>query len=221
MGHAQLGKRYLSRYISGLKSKGFGRDVETSIAVLELGCIAKVEPDRELLEFARTLAASVIPPGQENLPEGAGYSFICAGLGLAATLLGDRELAGRLRRYHAEHDEFWTPGVHPTRRRLLGLLDLTLGNHDAAVGELEQTLADYAAQQPGPNPAWILSELAEALLARGRQGDVARATELLHEGLAMATTLGMVPLQDRYRSLAARIPAPSRRQPRRGPAAPR
>jgi hypothetical protein len=90
--------------------------------------------------------------------------------------------------------------------RLLGLLDLTLGDADAAVEELEQALVDYAPFRPGPEVAWIISELAEALLARAREGDPGRAAVILEEGLAMAAKMGMVPLQARYRQLAARVP---------------
>jgi hypothetical protein len=216
LGHEEAGKRYLSRYLARLKSRGFGRDAETGIAVLDLAALARVTSDRKLLEFVRTVAASAITPGQENLAGGAGYSFACAGLALAATLLGDRELAGRLRLYYAEHDERWTPGMHPATLRLRGLLDLTLGNAVAAVAELEQALRDYEAQRPGPNVAWVCSELAEALLARAMPGDTQRAADLLQEGLAMATTLGMVPLQERFHQLTSRVPGPARRMKGRG-----
>ena len=216
LGNEENGRRYLSRYLAGLKAKGFGRDAETGIAVLDLASIARLTPGRELLELVRTAAAFFIPPGQGNLTEGAGYGFAWAGLALAAPLLGDRELAGRLRRYFAEHDEAWTPGLHASTMRRRGLLDLALGDADAAVGELEQTLIDYAAQRPGPNVAWICSELAEALLARAMPGDAQRAADLLKEGLAMATTLGMVPLQERFHQLASRVPVPARRMKGRG-----
>jgi hypothetical protein len=87
------------------------------------------------------------------------------------------------------------------------MLDVTLGDAEAAVQELEQALGDYEAQRPGPNYAWTTSQLAEALLARGRQGDRKRAAALLRDSLVMATSLGMVPLQQRCRRMAARAPA--------------
>jgi hypothetical protein len=211
VGNRELGNQYLSRYLAELKVKGFGYDVETSFAVHEFANMARLTGDRELLDLARTAAAAIIPPGQEHLTTRGGRlapNRARLGLALAAYLQGDRETAGRLRQWYGENDERWMIGLQPTRMRLLGLLDLTLGDADAAVGEFEQTLVNYAPYRPGPEAAWIISELAESLLARAREGDSVRAAVLLQEGLAMTMTLGMIPLQARFRELAARAPAP-------------
>ena len=109
-----------------------------------------------------------------------------------------------MRTWLAQFGGFWVPGLDPTRIRLLGLLDLVIGDFDEAVAELEQARTEYTAQRPGPNYAWINSELVEALIARASRGDGERAAELLKEGLPMARNLGLVPLQKRYRRLKAK-----------------
>jgi hypothetical protein len=219
LGNVESGNWYLGRYLTDLKGRGFGHDLETCIAVQELAGIARLTGDRQFADMARAAAAAVIAPGQEGTARGALLFIVRSGLAIVTALQGDRETAGRLRPWYAAHHEDWNPGLEPTRPRLVGLLDLTLGNSDAAVGEFEQALVDYSTQRPGPSVAWICSELAEALLARAKAGDTQRAIGLLKEGLAMATTLGMVPLQERYRQLAERIRAPVLRRSRRGPVA--
>jgi DNA-binding SARP family transcriptional activator len=208
LGNTEVGNRYLDRYIAELKRRGFGQDLETSIAIQELSQIARLTGERELLDLARTAAAAFIPPGRENQTQTAGWDFAQTGLVLESLVRGDCETLRGLRQWFVDHRMNWIPGMEGlTRTRLLGLIDLTLGDAGAAVGELEQAMIDYAAQRPGPNVAWICSELAEALLARATEGDAARAATLLQEGLAMATILGMVPLQERCRSLMVRVPA--------------
>jgi DNA-binding SARP family transcriptional activator len=221
LGNREAGGRFLSRYLAGLNRRGFGHDGATGQAVHELAQLARLTGDRELLETARAAAAAIIPPGEEHLYRNWYGPTVHApfGLAMAAALLGDRGAAGRLRQFLAPMRGWWIPSNGPTRTRLLGLLDLTLGDADAAAGELEQALGECAAQRPGPNVAWICSELAEALLARGKEGDLPRAARLLDEGLAMAKALAMVPLMERYRTLAARLPAPARPRTRRGRAA--
>ena len=208
VGDSESGNRFTGLYLAELKGKGFHNDLETSWTVHEFAHMARLTGDQELLNLARTAAAAVIRPGQEHLVQGAAVRENRArvGLALAVHLQGDRETAGRLRQWYSENGECWMVGLQPTRMRLLGLLDLTLGDADAAVGELEHALVDYAPFRPGPEVAWIISELAEALLARAKEGDPARAAVLLQEGLAMAATLGMIPLIARYRRLMERVP---------------
>jgi hypothetical protein len=199
-----------------LKHNGFGHDMMTCIAARDLATIARLTGDREILDLARSAAAAVLRPGQEHVTWGPGLDHARSGAALLSFLRRDLETAARLRAWYAENDKDWIPGWALTTSRIRGLLDLTLGNVDAAVHEFEHALEHHAAQRPGPNVAWICSEVAEALLMRRAPGDIERAAELLRDGVVMARSLGMLPLQERLRLLAARVPAvaPSRRASR-------
>jgi hypothetical protein len=76
-------------------------------------------------------------------------------------------------------------------RYWLALLDLALGRADDAVGGFEAALA--AAQRLGAQP-WIAQAsvgLARALMLRGREGDGARADELISSAARTAESIGM------------------------------
>jgi len=85
--------------------------------------------------------------------------------------------------------------------RVLGLLDIAIGDWDAATAHL--TMAAATARREGLRPelARTLVGLAELELARGKKGSAPRADDLLHQALALCTELGMAGAEQRAREL--------------------
>ncbi|MCI0787558.1 MAG: tetratricopeptide repeat protein, partial [Chloroflexi bacterium] len=84
--------------------------------------------------------------------------------------------------------------------RLLGLLSQTMGNLEGAVAHFEDALAFCRNAGFRPELAWICCDYADALRERDREGDLAKATSLLDESLAISSDLGMRPLMERVLS---------------------
>ncbi len=203
LGNTESGLQFLDRYLAAVKSVGFGHDDETAGIVMELALIARLNGRRDLLALAQTAAAVLTPPGQEHVPGGHYWYYDVGVLAMPAVVAGDREMARKIRPLLKEPNGPQLCGLEPCGIRVLGLLDLVIGDAIRAVAELEQALVDYAPQRSGPEGAWVCTELAESLIARGAKEDLARAAELLAESMATAKKLGMVPLQQRIRRLKA------------------
>lgn len=75
--------------------------------------------------------------------------------------------------------------------RALGVAALTFGDLDAAVGHLERAVAANTALGNRPLTAISRADLAEALAARGRDGDASRRADLLRTAVADARTMDM------------------------------
>jgi tetratricopeptide (TPR) repeat protein len=89
--------------------------------------------------------------------------------------------------------------------RFLGLLAGALGEWDTAVAHLEAGLERNAARGIRPVALRMRRELAEALLARARDGDAERAAELLRRTLAEAEMAGMASFATLVRSRIAEL----------------
>ncbi|MFO0746416.1 MAG: hypothetical protein U1F43_12180 [Myxococcota bacterium] len=104
----------------------------------------------------------------------------------------------------------------------LGRLESLLGRHDAAVGHLEDAVRQAGAIGARPHAAGAALHLAEALEARDRPGDGARAEALRADVRREAAALGMPGLlaaASLPRSPdASPAPAPDEREPTRAPA---
>jgi DNA-binding SARP family transcriptional activator len=85
--------------------------------------------------------------------------------------------------------------------RGLGVLATALGRFDDAVAHLEDAIEIEARMGARPWLAHARHHLAEALIARGRDGDSARAGELLAEATATYDELGMASWVERARAL--------------------
>ena len=92
---------------------------------------------------------------------------------------------------------------HGAVDRYLGLLELTLGRHDAAVVDLENALAIHEDMRARPWSARTRYDLARVLLARGASGDRQRAVMLLNDALEAANIIGMPRLVEE--TLAAKL----------------
>jgi class 3 adenylate cyclase/tetratricopeptide (TPR) repeat protein len=113
-------------------------------------------------------------------------------------VLGGHDLATRLR---ADIESLYTGGVllgsaayHGSTWRYVGLLDTLLGRHDNAVSELETAVDRHETMHARPWATRTRYDLACALVARGGDGDTARAFALLHDALAAANDIGMTRL---------------------------
>jgi tetratricopeptide (TPR) repeat protein/transcriptional regulator with XRE-family HTH domain len=84
-----------------------------------------------------------------------------------------------------------------TGDRLLGLLARGMGHDSAAEGHFEDALRFCRNGGCRPELAWTCYDFAELLRGRGAPGDHDRASELLHEALAISRALRMRPLIER------------------------
>jgi len=84
--------------------------------------------------------------------------------------------------------------------RLLGLLALTFGQIDRALGHFEDGLSFCERARYRPEYAWTACDYAESLLARDRPGDSERAVALQQAALEIAGELEMRPLIERIRA---------------------
>ncbi|MGZ6643806.1 MAG: ATP-binding protein [Solirubrobacteraceae bacterium] len=136
----------------------------------------------------------------------------------ACALLGDDRLAPRFYELLLSRDGLCILGgrgvyFRGAAARYLGLLAATLGRAQDAVRHLEDALVTNTRAQAPPWIARCLSELARALLARGRPGDELRAVDQLQRAELLARNLGMTSLAAQAALERSAINAPS--QPRR------
>jgi ATP/maltotriose-dependent transcriptional regulator MalT len=203
-GNTEVGRQYLDRYLAELTCIGIGPNYDTSVAASELPVAAYLTGDRKVLDMAQAAADAVIRLGSQCVPHGmhAPYFHAFHGLALIAAPRGDQDKTGWLRRGLSEQVGVDIPGLKFILPRVLGLLDMAVGDADAAVAHFDQTLTRYRQVGQVPNTAWSCFECAEALLARGGEGDRERAAQLLQEGLAIAQRLDMRLLEERIRKLS-------------------
>jgi DNA-binding NarL/FixJ family response regulator len=98
---------------------------------------------------------------------------------------------------------------------------VVLGRQDAAARHFERALIAHERLGARPLLAHTQVELAEVLLARGRQTNASRARELLDQASATVSELGMTPLAERVADLVRSVGfgPPAARDPVRPPAA--
>jgi DNA-binding CsgD family transcriptional regulator len=115
---------------------------------------------------------------------------------MIAILQGDRETAGDEKTYFSRWKGCYSPLGMAGRSydAVLGLLESTLGEFDAAVGHLRDAVEFCRTSGLKPELAWSWLELAETLIRRSHPGDRRAASLLLDEGRDLARCLGMTPL---------------------------
>jgi DNA-binding winged helix-turn-helix (wHTH) protein len=113
------------------------------------------------------------------------------------------EVARPLERYVGENATSTFGGVclGPVDR-VLGLLAITLGRHDEAITRLRDSERATERQGARPTLTRVRLGLAQALLARGKRGDVAAAREMATSAAGLAEALGMESIASRARSIA-------------------
>jgi DNA-binding CsgD family transcriptional regulator/tetratricopeptide (TPR) repeat protein len=97
--------------------------------------------------------------------------------------------------------------------RILGLLALTMGQLEKAVAHFEEGLAFCRVGGYQPALAWTCYDYAGLLFDRNQDCDLAQATELLDESLAISAELGMRPLTERVVALQERAASTLTRAP--------
>jgi tetratricopeptide (TPR) repeat protein len=127
----------------------------------------------------------------------------------ATAVLGDTDAAASLYKWleaEARHGECVNVGAHVYHgalRRYLGLLALTLNLAEEAVSHHEAALAVHERMRARGWIARSRYDLARALIARGAEGDVDRASRLVEEAITTAHELGMPKLLEELLALHA------------------
>jgi DNA-binding NarL/FixJ family response regulator len=147
------------------------------------------------------------------VPRDPGWSWSLAILALACHHLGDTTRAARVREPLEPYADrnIVTAGalcLGPAAY-YLGLLDLTLGQPEQAVGRLEQAAALAARMEARPMVAMSREGQARALLALDRPGDRQHATALLSEVAVTAQELGIHGLGERASALLKELATPA------------
>jgi DNA-binding CsgD family transcriptional regulator len=149
------------------------------------------------------------------VPRDATWTFSLALLALACHHLGDTEhaakLYGLLEPYADRNIAFGRVGclcLGPACY-YLGLLDLTLGRPEQALGRFQQAAALARRLQAPPMVAHSHEGQARALLALHRPGDRPQAQALLQEAAATAEELGICGLVERAAALLGELAAPA------------
>jgi tetratricopeptide (TPR) repeat protein len=165
------------------------------------------------LTEARATLAPLLDIGLANLQSTSSWLTAMVGLIEAAAVLEDPALAKQaadLVRPFAEMPVMpsLATSCFGAASRGIGVAELTMGNAQRAVTYLEQAVLDNL--RLGHRPAHALSraQLAEALVVRGRPGDLTRARELLYEAADDARKMDMSQRADAWQVQAADLVPP-------------
>jgi tetratricopeptide (TPR) repeat protein len=145
---------------------------------------------------ARAALAPLLDVGLPNLPRSSTWLVAMVGLVEAAAVLKDPVLARQaadLIRPFADLPVMPSLAVAciGAASRALGVAALTLGDPAAAVSYFDQAVLDNVRLGHRPAAALSKAQLAEALVGRGRPGDVAQARTLLAEAAYEAQNMDM------------------------------
>jgi DNA-binding CsgD family transcriptional regulator len=157
------------------------------------------------------LAASDLAPVRQN----PAWSLSLAQLALACHHLGDATRAVRMRELLEPYVDrniatgrfgglCWGPAAY-----FLGLLDLTLGRPEQAMGRFAHAAELTGRMQARPMLAMCRDGQARALLALDRPGDRPQARALLEQAVATAQQLGIHGLGERAGALLKELAAPA------------
>ena len=163
------------------------------------------EARRELEEFAAH--------DFEDFPRDAPWLFAMSLLGEICVVLDDRERArllyDKLAPYEARNVISVGAAYLGPVARYLGLLAMTFGEAERALGHLETARA--AAERMGARPMMVETALdaAEVLTRRGAPGDAARALALVQRAAGPAESMQMDGAIARAAGIRARLPRPA------------
>lgn len=193
-----------------------GLAASPTLAMYEYGFqagVASVLARGGRLAEARAVLDQLQTVGLSNIPRSSTWLSAMAGLVETAQLLGDRPVAAEVAALLAPF------AAHPAMpslavtclgsvARALGLAAMTVGDRDAAVTHLEHAVAANTTLAHRPACAVSKADLATALLARGRPGDLPRAGSLLAAAVSEAESMEMPRRAAIWRELAATIDPP-------------
>ena len=98
------------------------------------------------------------------------------------------------------YPHYWYSDV---KGRLLGLLKLTMGDAEGAIGNFDECYRFCRDEGLKPMLAWVCYDYAHALILQGGVVNNPTAVKLLNEGLLIATVLGMKPVESKITELLA------------------
>lgn len=210
LGDFSAGDVYLDRILEIIRQAPSGRpQLEHSIVALTVGAAARITGLVTRFDVATSAAELILSLPLACEPRNAQLSR--SGLALIAVQLDDTTAA---------QEQYSFLGSWPVTRsplnlidgdRILGLLAQTIGDLDAAVNHFEDSLAFCRKAVVQPDLAWACYECADALLVRGKTGDIEKARSLLYESIAISGDLGMGPLGARAQALQEQTNAQSGR----------
>jgi hypothetical protein len=151
VGSADAGARYLARYLAELDSVGRYRNLDNAVAAVDLALMARLTGDKKLLDRAWSAGTKWIDLEEEPSIASGPRLVAIRGLFLVAALRGDGAMAAHLRPCIFPGMSTMGEGHRPSLARELGILELALGDADAAVQHFDQVLAQCRKQAMGPN----------------------------------------------------------------------
>ena len=169
--------------------------------------VARVTGDRKFVELFERRARTILPMS----PWPVMAASLRIGLATIATLKGTVEEAAEHYDALLPFRSVSTPGLSP--ERALGLLARSISRVEEAVEHLAAATDSVRGTDYRPELAWCCYDYADVLLRRDAEGDREKARLLLHEGLEIATELGMRPLQREQPQPAIRGPTRSTHRP--------
>ena len=192
-GEAAQGDLFIRRLLEAMRAATEASITGQAFPALVLPLAARISMKTSRLEAAveaaeALLSSSTAPPQISIMAR--------AGLGVAAVISGDPNQAEQHYGALGVVKESMMP-VGMAGDRLLGLLAMTKGSMDEAVGHFDDSLAFCLRAWYRPEYAWSCHDSAEALLQRDAEGDSERARSLLEQSLGIARELGMRPLGER------------------------
>ncbi|MBN1188804.1 MAG: AAA family ATPase [Dehalococcoidales bacterium] len=202
---------FIKEAVEGLRRSTRGYNHEYAMSAVQLAYIACLTGKQGWSAIITDAANVVLESGPKE-----GFYGYCAktALALVAVVSNDAESA---REWHSVLEAPFK--LFPERSilfpisastdRILGLLSLTSGEVDEAIVHFEDARSRCLKYSFIPQMGWSCYDFARALLLRGRQEDVRRASDLRAEALSVAARLGMTVLADKVKSLDRKnIPRP-------------
>ncbi|TCO53764.1 ATP-binding protein [Actinocrispum wychmicini] len=211
-----LAVRWLQGRDAELADLVAGTMASASLAVPEYGfrvSMAMVLARSGRLTEARAALKPLLDIGIPNLQRSSSWLTAMVGFVEVAAILDEPEMAKQaadLIRPFAAVPVMPSLGVAcvGAASRALGLAALTVGDPHEAVSYFEQAVADNLRLGHLPATALSRAQLAEAMIARGRPGDLAKARSLLVEAARAARTMDMAERADTWLTQADSLDPP-------------
>ncbi len=196
-GEFEQGELYVGKLLEALRTTVQASTQGQAFQSMVIPLAARISTETGLLKIARQAAERVLSESSTT-PQVA--EMARAGLGMIAVIKGDEAQATELHDALLPLKDAFMP-VGMAGDRLLGLLAMTMGDIDGALGHFDDALAFCLRAWYKPEYAWGCHDYGEALLKRGGEGDHEEAKSHLSKSLDVARELGMRPLTERVEAL--------------------
>jgi DNA-binding CsgD family transcriptional regulator len=192
VGEFSRGDTYLGGLLEAMRLGTPGPTLEHGCAAIGIAVVAHIAGVMGRLDVAQAAARTVL-----SSPSATPLVITLARVGLALTAVQQGDVAAAEEQYAALQPLRGTIEWIVAGDRLLGLLALSLGWLDKAMGHFEDALTFCRGGGYRPQLAWTCYNYADALLKRNDPLDHEKARTLLEESLAIAHELSMRPLAER------------------------